>query len=498
MHHRATTWSQALDFIFGDLYCVEDYQPDWPALEGTGLELSLDRFYPEAGLAIKVRTSQTEWADDTTSLAQLARFCAQEGLALVVVDGELDAGARYLAQIRTALSVANRRVAQQRGALETKRTLIPRIARARAAAQLVLDEGLARERGRTLRAMAAGSPEAEKAAFLRQALVSASAVLAFLFAILKRVLLVVVVLVVVNAAAFLVANFLQLRGPMAYNYVPDTQVAWAEVVEPYPEYLRGVLNGDFGTMRAQQFSPHELSILDVLLERLPRSLVLLGAGVVFSIVVGLVAGFLSVNRKTQRTNPLALVISIAGFSMPGFYMAILILYLMIWAAMNQGRGIFFLPTSGYGLDEHLILPVLALAIRPTAEIARMTAEMLSEELPKDYVRVARAKGLSERTVVLGHAFRNVVAAVINAMSNSWSYLIGSLVIIETVFSWGGLGETFIQAVTFSSYAGSSFNPPLVASLAAAMALLFLLADQITGLVALALDPRLRSPRGAGV
>ena len=250
-------------------------------------------------------------------------------------------------------------------------------------------------------------------------------------------------------------------------------------------------------MRSHQFSSQELSIGDVLLERLPRSLVLLGAGVVCAIVGGLGAGFLSVNRKTQRTNPLALILSLAGFSMPGFYMAILVLYVMIWAAMNYGKGLFFLPTSGYGLDQHLILPVLALAIRPTAEIARMTAEMLSEELPKDYVRVARAKGLSERAVVLGHAFRNVVAAVINAMSNSWSYLIGSLVIIETVFSWGGLGETFIQAVTFSSYAGSSFNPALVASLAAAMALLFLLADQITGLVALALDPRLRSPRGAG-
>jgi peptide/nickel transport system permease protein len=170
---------------------------------------------------------------------------------------------------------------------------------------------------------------------------------------------------------------------------------------------------------------------------------------------------------------------------------------MIWAAMNYGKGAFFLPTMGYGLDRHLILPVLALSARPAAEIARLTAELLSEELPKDYIRVARSKGLSERVVIRDHAFRNVAAAVINALRNSWAYLLGSLVIIETVFNWGGVGEALVKAVTFSDYAGSRFNPALVAGLATAMALLFLLADLVTGLTARALDPRLRRERTGG-
>jgi peptide/nickel transport system permease protein len=181
--------------------------------------------------------------------------------------------------------------------------------------------------------------------------------------------------------------------------------------------------------------------------------------------------------------------------MPGFYMAILILYLMIWLAMEYGRSVFFLPTTGFGLDEHLLLPTLALAARPTAEIARLTAELLGEELPKDYIRVARAKGLSERHVVVRHAFGNVVAAVVNAMSNSWSYVIGSLVIIERVFIWGGIGEALIDSVTFSQFAGSSFNPALVATLVTALALLWLVVDLITSAIAKAVDPRLRSPRG---
>ena len=310
--------------------------------------------------------------------------------------------------------------------------------------------------------------------------------------VLKRLALFAAVLLVVNATSYLVANYLSLRGPMAYNYVPDKQVAIADVLAPYPDYLRGALRGDLGVVQRWQGN---FLILESIADRLPRSLTLLGIAVSFSIAVGITVGLLSVNYRTQRTNPLALILSLAGFSMPGFYMGILVLYLIIWAAMNKGEVTFSLPISGYGLDEHLVLPVMALAARPTAEIARLTAELLGEELSKEYIRAARAKGLPDRVVIVRHAFRNVVAAVVNAMGNSWSYLIGSLVIIERVFSWGGMGQGLIDSVTFNQFAGSSFNPALVASFATALALLFLLADLITELAAWSLDPRLRNANG---
>jgi ABC-type dipeptide/oligopeptide/nickel transport system permease component len=125
----------------------------------------------------------------------------------------------------------------------------------------------------------------------------------------------------------------------------------------------------------------------------------------------------------------------------------------------------------------------------------LTAELLGEELPKDYIRVARAKGLPERWVITHHAFRNVVSAVINAMSNSWSYVIGSLVIIERVFAWGGVGEALLDSVTFSQFGGSSFNPALVATLATALTLLFVVADLITSSIAQVADPRLQKANG---
>ena len=107
-------------------------------------------------------------------------------------------------------------------------------------------------------------------------------------------------------------------------------------------------------MRRYSYGP--IPVRDLLARTLPRSLVLLGAAVLFSIGLGIATGFLSVNFKTYRTNSLALLLSLMGFSMPGFYMAILVLYLIIVMAMKYGPGVFFLPTSGYGLDLHLVLP----------------------------------------------------------------------------------------------------------------------------------------------
>jgi peptide/nickel transport system permease protein len=495
----ASPWDKALDQVFAGFLSLKDVSPDWLIESGTGCRLRVDRLYPELGIAFSIACTASSNPGNPGGAASLTNLCRPAGITLIVIDAPGGLDSRTLREIHRALSAAARRVAQQQGAAEVKRDLLPRIGSAKVVCQQIVDE------------LAAGSaahgvePEAAPLlwrrpwewwrAFGRERVAALGGLLAFLSAILKRIALFAAVLLVVNAAAFLVAMYLDLRGPMAYSYVADYPVSISEMVEPYPEYLRNAIQGDLGTSRMGRYSWGPIPVRGLLARTLPRSLVLLGAAVLFSIGVGTTAGFLSVDYKTYRTNPLALVLSLAGFSMPGFYMAILALYLIIALAMKYGRGVFFLPTTGYGLDSHLVLPLLALAARPTAEIARLTAELLSDELPKDYIRVARSKGLSERAVVMGHAFRNVVSAVINAFSNSWAYLLGSLVIIEKVFGWGGIGEALIDTVSFSQFAGSSFNAPLVASLATAMALLFLLADLVTGMAARALDPRLGRASG---
>jgi peptide/nickel transport system permease protein len=495
MSYTASTWTQTLDDVLRGFLYVEEYSADWVCHPRTGRLLIIDRLYPELGLAIIFRRPRDHRLGSRREDREvLSDICRQAGITPVQFGGDLAGRERALLDISAALNGASRRVAQQRGALATKELLLPRISRARKSCQAVL-EHLAKSRQRQRVATATGVQASATGPLVSEPRTTTlPALVAFIRTILKRVLLLAGVLLVVNAAAFLIARSLWLRGPFYFNYVPDTTVDLADVFSAYPAYLGGVLSGDLGSVRVG-YSQSESPILGLIAERLPRSLVLLGLAVIVAMAAGLVAGFLSVNRKTYRTNPLALILSLAGFSMPGFYLGIVVLYLIIWVAMHYGRGAFFLPTMGYGLDEHLVLPLLALAARPTAEVARLTAEMLSEELPKDYVRVARGKGLAEQTVLLRHAFRNVVAVVIQALSNSWSYLLGSLVIIERVFAWRGMGDALIDAVTYGRGVVPTFNPALVAALATSLALLYLLADQATGLLAWSLDPRLRRASG---
>jgi len=309
--------------------------------------------------------------------------------------------------------------------------------------------------------------------------------------LIRRILLFLAVLVVVNAATYAAINYLALRGPMAIGYVPDTKVPLTSVFQGYPEYISSVLRGDLGIVgdSGNRLFPSRAEMAPYIAGALGKSLILLTLSLGLAAIVGAGVGLLSVNPKTRRPSPLALFLSIAGFSMPGFYLGIMILMIMLTTVI-QGQRWTFLPVSGYGLDAHLILPVLTLAVRPTAEMARLTAELLSEELGKEYIRAARAKGLPWRLVIVKHAFRNIAATFVTSIGNSLSYLLGSLVIIERVFRWQGLGMTLLDAVLLQSYGGTVLNPLLIATLATTGTLLYLIIDLFTTVTSRALDPRL--------
>lgn len=309
--------------------------------------------------------------------------------------------------------------------------------------------------------------------------------------LLKRIVLFLAVLVVVNAATYAVTNYLALRGPMAIGYVPDTQVPITLVFYGYPEYISSMLRGDLGSIgnTGNTLFPSTAEMAPFIAWALAKSLILLALALSLAAIVGAAVGMFSVNPKTRRPRSLALFLSMAGFSMPGFYLGIMILMIMLTTVV-QGQQWIFLPISGYGLDAHLILPVLTLAIRPTAEMVRLTAELLAEELSKEYIRTARAKGLPWRLVIVKHAFRNIAATFVTSIGNSLSYLLGSLVIIERVFRWPGLGKALLDAVTLQNFGGTILNPLLIATLATTGTLLYLIVDLFTTITSRALDPRL--------
>ncbi len=299
---------------------------------------------------------------------------------------------------------------------------------------------------------------------------------------LRRLLLFPPFLLFANAAGFMVATYLTLRWGSVFG-----EVNLPEVFTAYREYLVGFTRGEFG-----QLPGTKLPVLEfVFLDALPKTLILLLLALVFASVVGVSIGFLSVNRRLKRANPLALTLSLGGFSMPSFYLGIAAIYLMILFSGWTGKTGTLLPALGYGLDTHLILPTLVLAARPTAEIARLTSELMAEELRREYVRVARAKGLPWRLVMIRHAFRNVFAPVIATLGSSMQYLVSSLIVIEGMFSWSGIGEALTNVLTGRMANQWLLHPSLTATLFTVTALLFLCATLITDVSVRVVDPRLR-------
>lgn len=296
----------------------------------------------------------------------------------------------------------------------------------------------------------------------------------------RRLLLFPLLLVAANAIGYGVAAYLGLKSRSIFGAVELSDV-WAA----YGGYLQTALRGDFGTLPATG-----TSIATFVAGALPKTLLLVALALIFSAIVGVTIGLMSVNRKKKQTNALALTLSLGGFSMPSFYLGIVAIYVMLQLSAASGRHGTLLPAAGFGIDEHLILPVLVLAARPTSEVARLTSELISEELHKEYIRAARAKGLPWRLVMIRHAFRNVMASIVVTLGASMQYVVSSLIVVEAMFSWPGLGEALTNTLTGRMGNQWLLDPNLTAALMTMLALLFLLANLITDLSARAIDPRL--------
>jgi peptide/nickel transport system permease protein len=261
----------------------------------------------------------------------------------------------------------------------------------------------------------------------------------------------------------------------------------------YGAYIQNVMRGDLGEVGTT-------AINELVWASVKNSLVLLGLTMLLTFILGPLLGYFSISRRTRRIRPLALIITTAGQSMPGFFLGVTILALMLYGIFSLTAGSLPLPISGYGLDEHLILPVLVLAIGPTLQVARVTANMLENELQQDYIRVAQSKGLSWSAVYWRHAFPNIVAAVIMTMGRSTRWLIGGLIVVESLFLWPGIGRvlTYTVGIRLDGRAPIQYylQPELLATLFVIFGFGLLLADVLASVLAYWSDPRLSKPTEA--
>jgi peptide/nickel transport system permease protein len=254
------------------------------------------------------------------------------------------------------------------------------------------------------------------------------------------------------------------------------------LVEQYFIWLGNLLQGDMGRSYALN-----RPVADEVFERFGATLILAGTSLVLCSIFGLIAGIASAVRQFGWTDRIVTLLVLIGISTPSFWLGLLLI--MLFAVQLQ-----WLPASGmyaiYGggdlpdLIAHPIMPALTLAVVATAVIARLTRTAMLEVLRQDYIRTARAKGLSERRVIYRHAFKAALVAVIPVIGIQAGFVLGGAVYIETVFQWPGIGRMLVNAISTRDLLLVQGGVLVVA---ASYVLFTLLADVAQTIV----DPRLR-------
>ena len=199
-------------------------------------------------------------------------------------------------------------------------------------------------------------------------------------------------------------------------------------------FLLGMFTLDFGTSYKDG-----MPVLTKLLEALPYTAELTFCAVLLALIIGIPAGIISATKQYSIFDRIASVLALIGFSTPNFWLSIMLILVF---SVN----LKWLPVSGTGSILHLVLPSIALGVQSAAVFTRMTRSSMLEVLNMDYIRTARAKGLSERVVILKHALKNALIPVITVVGLQIGLLFGGAILTETVFAWPGVGRLMIDSI----------------------------------------------------
>ena len=244
------------------------------------------------------------------------------------------------------------------------------------------------------------------------------------------------------------------------------------LLEQYGDFLAGAITGDLGTS-LRTGTPVSAQIA----ERLPATFELALAAMLVAIALALPLGIAAAAWRGTLVDHAAMTLALAGMSIPNFWLGPL---LAIVFAVELG----WLPVSGRGGVEHLVLPALSLGFALAAMLARMTRSSVLEELREPYVRAARARGVSRVRALVSHAFRNSLIPVVTIVGLQFGAVLTGAVITETIFSWPGIGRLLIQSIGFRDY-------PLVQGCILLIAVTYVAVNLMTDLAYGLLDPRIR-------
>ncbi|PYN00189.1 MAG: peptide ABC transporter permease [Candidatus Rokuibacteriota bacterium] len=241
----------------------------------------------------------------------------------------------------------------------------------------------------------------------------------------------------------------------------------------YARYVSHVARGDFGSSFA-----FNRPAIQVVLERLPATLLLTATAVALGVVVGMPAGIAAAVKASGPLDRLVMALVLLGQSVPTFWLGLLMIRIF---AVN----LRWVPVSGHGTVLHLVMPAVALGLYLAALLARLTRSEMLEALAQDYVRTARAKGLSERVVTVAHALKNALLPIVTLIGLQLGALLGGAVVTETVFAWPGIGSLVLDAILRKDY-------PVVLAAVEFVAAAFIVINMALDLLYGYLDPRLRT------
>jgi peptide/nickel transport system permease protein len=249
----------------------------------------------------------------------------------------------------------------------------------------------------------------------------------------------------------------------------------------YGRWLGSVVTGDLGTSFTRR-----MPVADMILERLPNTLLLMMAAALLAITVAIPIGVLSARKPYTPLDYSVTFGSFLGLATPNFWLGLMLIMLFsVHLGWTPVGGVATLGGDFSILDRlhHLILPAIVLAAADLAGLVRYTRSSMLEVLQQDYIRTARAKGLSERTVVYRHGLRNGLIPIVTIIGLMLPTFVGGAVIVESLFSWPGIGKMFIDAVFERDY-------PVIMGITMLGAVLTVLGNLLADICYAALDPRI--------
>lgn len=277
--------------------------------------------------------------------------------------------------------------------------------------------------------------------------------------------------------------------PVSEEYIDNLRVKFGLDKPAYVQlfvYLKRLAHADLGTSLV-----YRRPVIDVILSRLPFTLLLMGTAIFFSFVLGVLLGVIGASRSGGVFDTGVSVLSVIGYAIPVFWLGqMLLLLFSLWLNLFPSQGVVSLtgdlsPFKRFiSTLHHLVLPVCTIMPYLMAQVARLAKANMLETLQQDYITVARSKGLSEIIVIFKHALKNAISPVITVVGMNMRMLITGAVLTESVFGWPGLGRLAYQSVCAQDY-------PVILGLLTFSGAIVVVANLIVDVIYTYLDPRIR-------